>query len=400
MSGNLPLAGVRIIDFSQMGTGPYCTHLLTLLGAECIKIETAVRLDMYRRPHPVYGRLEPARIDQTTSGKLSIRLNLKHPGGVELAKRLVAIGDIVAENFRPGVMQRLGLGYETLRDIKPDIVMVSISAAGQTGADSKHAGYAPLFGAAGGLGMMTGFPDGPPVEVRHIMDYGAGLNAAAAVLCAFLRKRRTGQGIYVDVAAREVATSQIGDALIRQAVDGNTPTRAGNEMVGKAPHNVYQCVGIDAWISISIVNDAQWLGFIQATRLTEIENDPRYRTQEARWQNRTSLDEIVTEWTRHRDKSEMTTLLQAVGVPAFPSCTSADITSDAHLLARGAIQPMVSRDGEVRKMVGLPWIMEKSPVPKVGLTPSLGEHDSYVFGELLGLSDARINELVAEGAIQ
>ena len=187
-----PLRGVRVADFTLHAAGPFCAHMLALLGAECIKIETAGRLDIFRKPHPVYGRMGAATFDQVTSNKLSVQLNLKQPRGVELAKRLVAVSDIVAESFRPGVMDRLGLNYEALKAVKPDIVMVSVSASGQTGPERGYAGYAPLFGAAGGLGTLTGYEDGPPTEIRHVMDHSTGLTAAMAVLAAYLRKKRTG----------------------------------------------------------------------------------------------------------------------------------------------------------------------------------------------------------------
>ena len=222
-----PWRACGVLDFTLHAAGPFCTHLLTVLGAECIKIETAARPDIFRKPHPVYGRMESATFDQVNAGKKSIRLNLKHPRGVELARQLVALSDIVAESFRPGVMKRLGLDYESLKAIKPDLVMLSVSAAGQSGPDSRHAGYAPLFGAGGGLGHLTGYSDGPPVEVRHVMDHSTGLAATAGVLAACYRRKRTGQGQHVDVAASDVAMSFIGDALLEAAFKGVVPSRKG-----------------------------------------------------------------------------------------------------------------------------------------------------------------------------
>jgi crotonobetainyl-CoA:carnitine CoA-transferase CaiB-like acyl-CoA transferase len=260
-----PLDGVRIADFTLHAAGPFCTQILTVLGAECIKIETSGRLDIFRKPHPVYGRMEAATFDQVSAGKLSVRLNLKTPRGVELAKQLVGMSDVVAESFRPGVMQRLGLDYETLSALNPQIVMVSLSAAGQTGPDSRHAGYAPLFGASGGLGTLTGYEDGPPVEVRHVMDHSTGLAASNAVLAACFARKRTGRGQHVDVAAREVAMSFVGDALLEQAVTGRPQNRQGNDMFNRAPHNVYRCQGDDTWVSISVANDEQWHKLLRAT---------------------------------------------------------------------------------------------------------------------------------------
>ena len=198
-----PLKGVRIVDFTVHAAGPFCSHLLAMLGAECIKIESRKRLDVFRKPHPVYGRMEAAPFAQVAANKLSAQINLKDPRGIELAKRVVAISDIMCESFRPGVMDRLGLGYEALKKVREDIVMVSISANGQTGPDRGHSGYAPLFGASGGLGTFTGYADGPPVELRHVMDHSSGLHAAATTLAAYYRRKRTGRGSHVDLAARE-----------------------------------------------------------------------------------------------------------------------------------------------------------------------------------------------------
>src|ERR1700737_1556659 len=177
-----PLSGVRVADFTIHAAGPFCTQLLSQLGAECIKIESKTRPDAFRKPHAVYGRMTAATFDQVSVNKQSVRLNLKQPEAVVVSKRLVSICDVAAESFRAGVMKRLGLGFEELRAVKPDIILLSLSSCGQSGPDSHFAGYAPLFGAWGGLGWMTGYADGPPVEMRHVMDHPAGATAAAATL--------------------------------------------------------------------------------------------------------------------------------------------------------------------------------------------------------------------------
>jgi len=176
-----PLDGVRICDFTLHAAGPYGTQYLSLLGAECIKIESRMRLDIHRRPHPVYGRLEAAEFDQGNGNKLAIELNLRSAKGVALAKRLVALSEVVTENFRPGVIRRLGLDYEVLKPLRPGLVMASVSASGQTGPEWADPGYAPIFAAVGGLGHLTGYADGPPVELRNMMDNVTGLTMACAV---------------------------------------------------------------------------------------------------------------------------------------------------------------------------------------------------------------------------
>lgn len=389
-----PLHGVRIADFTLHAAGPFCAHMLSLLGAECIKIESAGRPDIFRKPHPVYGRMGAATFDQVASNKVSVQLNLKDARGAELAKRIVAVSDIVAESFRPGVMDRLGLNYEALKAVKPDIVMVSVSASGQTGPERGYAGYAPLFGAAGGLGTLTGYDDGPPTEIRHVMDHSTGLTAAMATLAAYLRKKRTGLGQHVDVAAREVASGFIGDALLQFAATGIAPRRMGNDAPQIAPHNVYPCAGDDAWVSIVVATDDEWRAFAKVLQRPEWLNDARFASAQARCTHRRELDREIGAWTRSRSREEVTRALQAAGVAAFPSYTAQDIVDDAHLNERGTIKTMHGPDGESRKVVGPPWRFSRTPAKLERWTPKLGEHNEYVFGELLGLQRKEIEELV------
>lgn len=394
-----PLHGVRVADFTLHAAGPFCAHILSLLGAQCIKIETAERPDIFRKPHPVYGRMGAATFDQVASNKLSVRLNLKQPRGVELAKRLVAVSDIVAESFRPGVMDRLGLSYEALKAVKRDIVMVSVSASGQTGPERGYAGYAPLFGAAGGLGTLTGYSDGPPTEIRHVMDHSSGLTAAMATLAAYLRKKRTGAGQHVDVAAREVACGFIGDALLQFAATGVAPRRTGNDAPQTAPHNVYPCTGDDQWVSIVASDDREWHALAKSAGHGEWLDDTRFASAAARWTHRRELDEAIGAWTRTCTREEVTRLLQGAGVPAFPSYTAADIAADPHLEARGTIVSMSGPDGESRKVVGPPWRFSRTPARLDRWTPALGEHNEYVFCDLLGIDREELATLVHDKVI-
>jgi len=396
---NKPLQGLRIADFTVHAAGPFSTHLLALLGAECIKVETSKRLDVFRKPHPVYGRMEAASFAQVAANKKSVQINLKEPRGVELAKRLVAVSDMMCESFRPGVMERLGLGYTALKAVKPDIVMLSVSACGQTGPERSYAGYAPLFGATGGLGTLTGYKDGPPVELRHVMDHSAGLNAATVALAALFRKKRTGLGLHVDLAAREVATSFIGDALLQFAATSTAPGRQGNDAANKAPHNVYPCAGKDSWVSIAVATDMEWRGLAGALGRPDWLTNPKYAEAGTRWQNRKDLDAEITAWTCDRKREDVARMLQAAGVAAFPSYTSQDIVDDPHLNQRGAIQSLNSPEGQSRKVVGPPWRFSRTPGSLDTWTPKLGEHNQYVFGDLLGLTRDEIDTLIREKVI-
>ncbi|PLK27004.1 CaiB/BaiF CoA-transferase family protein [Novosphingobium sp. TH158] len=368
-----PLSGIRIADFTVHNAGPFCTNLLSQLGAEVVKVESAMRPDAFRKPHPVYGREGPATFDQVASTKLSIRINLKKPEGIALAKRLVAVSDIAAESFRAGVLARLGLGYEALRQVKQDIILLSVSSCGQEGPDSHFAGYAPLFGAWGGLSDLTGFEDGPPVEMRHVMDHTVGMHSAVAVMAALHRRRATGQGAHVDVAAREVASALCGEALLLAAAGGK-PARMGNRAEGLEPHGVFPAQGEDRWISIAVRTDAE------RAALKGLTGD--------------LSDAAISAWTSAREANAAAAELQAAGIAAHVSWTTPEIAGDAHLQARGAIVEVAEPDGKKRAAVAVP--MRLSKAPEIGIhrgTPQLGEDEDYIYGELLGLSRAERNDL-------
>jgi crotonobetainyl-CoA:carnitine CoA-transferase CaiB-like acyl-CoA transferase len=380
-----PLDGIRIADFTVHNAGPFCTHMLSQLGAEVIKVESAMRPDAFRKPHPVYGRMGPATFDQVASTKLSVRINLKKTEGIALAKRLVAVSDVAAESFRAGVCERLGLGYAALKAARRDIVMLSVSSSGQTGPDSHFAGYAPLFGAWGALSDLTGYPDGPPVEMRHVMDHTVGMNAAVAVMAALQQRRATGQGAHVDVSAREVASSLLGEALLLAAA-GSPQHRIGNDHPRMAPHGVYPAAGEDRWLSIAVSDDAMWARLARAIGQDELASDPRFAGEAKRHAHRAELDPLLGAWTQRHSAAEGAELLQAAGVAAQASLDSDDIVHDYHLHAREAIREVAEPDGRLRAAVGVPMRLSKGS--EIGIhrgTPKLGEDEDFVFGELLGI---------------
>ena len=394
-----PLAGIMIADFTVHNAGPFCTHMLSQLGAEVIKVESSMRPDAFRKPHPVYGRMGPATFDQVASTKLSVRINLKKAEGIALAKRLVAISDVAAESFRPGVTERLGLGLDALRAVKRDIIVLAVSSSGQSGPDSHFAGYAPLFGAWGGLGELTGYADGPPVEMRHVMDHTVGMNSAVAVMAALHRRRATGEGGLVDVSAREVASSLLGEALLLAAA-GMEPGRTGNDHPRMAPHGVYPAAGDDRWVSIAVASDAEWRALAGLIGRGELADDARFAQQAARWANRAELEPLVARWTRAREANAAAAALQASGIAAHASWTTPEIAGDAHLRERGAIVDVAEPDGTMRAAVGVPMRMSRGG--GIGIergTPALGQDEDYVYGELLGLSRTERDGLEAAEAI-
>jgi crotonobetainyl-CoA:carnitine CoA-transferase CaiB-like acyl-CoA transferase len=388
-----PLAGIRIADFTIHAAGPFCTQLLGQLGAECIKIESKTRLDAFRKPHAVYGRMSAATFDQVSVNKLSVRLNLKQPEAVALAKRLVSISDVAAESFRAGVMTRLGLGFDDLLAVKPDIILLSLSSCGQSGPDSHFAGYAPLFGAWGGLGWMTGYADGPPVEMRHVMDHSAGIHAAVATVAALHQRRRTGKAQHIDLAAREVASAMIGDVLV-QASRGLTPVRPGNRHLSMAPHGVYPTQQPDRWLTLAVRNDDEWGALVRELDRPAASSDPRFATAQARLRHRDELDALLTEWLAACNAEAIAERLQRAGVCAHVSWSMLDIARDPHLRARGATTEVSAPDIPPRLAVGAPARFSKThDVGIRRLTPALGQDEDYVFGELLGLTSAQRADL-------
>jgi crotonobetainyl-CoA:carnitine CoA-transferase CaiB-like acyl-CoA transferase len=393
VSPDAPLRGVRIADFTIHAAGPFGTQLLAQLGAECIKIESKTRLDAFRKPHAVYGRMTAATFDQVSVNKLSVRLNLKQPEAVQLAKRLVSISDVTAESFRAGVMQRLGLGFEQLRAVKSDLILLSLSSCGQSGPDSHFAGYAPLFGAWGGLGWLTGYADGPPVEMRHVMDHSAGAHAAAATIAALVQRRDTGKAQHIDLAAREVASAMIGDALL-QASLGITPVRTGNRHLSFAPHGVYPTQQPDRWLTLAVRNDSEWQTLAGVLGHREAASDPRFATAAGRLRWGDELDLLVTRWLADCNADATAERLQAAGVCAHVSWNTQDIACDAHLRTRGATIQVSGPDIPPRQAVGAPARFSRTSAVGISrLTPALGQDEEYVFGELLGLSSAQRAEL-------
>ena len=387
-----PLSGIRVADFSVHAAGPFAGLMLAELGAQVIKIESSARLDITRRPHAMYGK-PPSSFEQINANKMSACLNLKEPRAVELALELVRVSDVVLENFRPGVFDRLGIGYQSLRQVKPDVILVSLSSNGQSGPERNYAGYAPMFAALGGLGHLTGYPDGPPVELRHGMDHTGGMLLAFTAVAALCAKRRTELGQHVDVSVRDMGSAFIGQALLDYAMNGRETLRQGNRDDSAAPQGVYRCLGDDAWVSISVGSQDQWSGMVDAMGRPDWAQGDRFGDGFRRWKHHDELDAHIEEWTAESTPGEITEQLQAHGVPSFPSLSPDQLMTDPHLLARGAF-PTVSHPekGEQRAVVP-PWRFSGTPARIDQWTPDLGEHNVEVFHGILGLPKNEIEDL-------
>lgn len=396
------LDGLRVLDFTWAWAGPYGTTLLALAGAEVLKLESRARLDMIRRSQQRKpdGEVLRSSFDHINLNKRSLTLNLSHPKGVALARELARVCDLVTENYRPGVMEKMGLGYRELRALKPDLMMVSISTRGATGPERRYGGYATVFASLSGLSHMTGYPDGPPTQFRNSMDICSGYTLAIAALGAIYAWRRTGRGQHVDTSASEAAISLIGDSVLAKAMGCNTGGRRNNDDAIMAPHNCYPCQGEDRWVSIAVSTEEEWRALCSAMGNPAWTREERFADTGRRWLNRAELDRHVAAWTRGQIVPHVAETLQKAGVAAFPAVNGEDVIGDPHLVAREKFHrgPNPDREGDLAIM-NPPWRHSATPTTLKRAGMPLGEDNSYVFGELLALSAKEQERLQAERVI-
>ena len=391
------LSGIRITDFAWVAAGAFCALLARYLGAEVIKVESRQRLDVNRlvqpqdKPFDVNGS---ALFNEMNLGKRSVTLNLSKPQGIELARKLISVSDIVIENFRPGVMKKLGLNYPSIAAFKPDIIMVSYSLSGQLGPEAGYLGYAPIAGSLSGLSHLSGYtgPEDLPSPVGGEFDLVTGAAALIPVIAALYYRQETGKGQYIDFSAREAGTSLIGETVLDFDMNSRDQGRCANRDDSMAPHNCYRCKGADQWISIAITTDAEWKRFCQATGHLEWLEDQRFCDGYRRWMHQEEIDVLIEEWTKDRTDYEVMDLLQKAGVAAIPSFDAGQLSTDPHLKQRGIFQriehPVI---GSV-DVLGVPWKISGTR-PIMPRAPLMGEDNEYVFRELLGITDDEIKRL-------
>jgi benzylsuccinate CoA-transferase BbsF subunit len=408
------LAGYRILDFGTAFASPMAAHLLADMGAEVIKIESHTRLDGLRLGRPIVGediaggdRGEWPEYQPVFHGlnrsKLGITVNIKHPEGVELLKRLVRLSDVVINNFSPGVMDRAGLGYDVLRAAKPDLIYVSLPAAGESGPLRDIVTYAPVIAALAGISGLVGYSSAREDFVGTLQvafcDAVGALHAVVAILSALRHRLATGEGQAIEVAQWEAAVSMLGEGLLDYVMNGRVLSPVGNTHPTMVPHNNYRCAGDDAWVAIAVRSDDDWGAFCQATGHPEWADDARYVDAYRRRQHRTELDALITTWTSQRTPYEIMEILQAAGVAAMPVMNLEDQFRDPHLRAREIHLESEHPKVGLEFLHGIPWRLSETPGRISRPAPLLGEHNQYVFGDLLGLPGAEIQRLAEAGAI-
>jgi benzylsuccinate CoA-transferase BbsF subunit len=372
-----------------------------MLGAEVVKIESRARLDHARVHSLAAGSVSPGPdespfFNDLNLGKLSIALDLRKEEARDIARRLVARSDVVTQNMRPGVLDRLGLGYEDLQRVKPDIIMLSSSAVGATGPEGSYAGYAPTFACMSGAVEITGYPDQPPSPLSGAVDLRVGTTAAFAVLAALHHRQQSGAGQHIDLSSTEVMSSMIGEAFLGYSTCGRLPRRSGNRDRLMAPHNCYRCSGEEQWVSIAVASEAEWSALRSVITDPELE-DESFAGPVGRFEQQDRLDAIIERWTRVRDPGEVTEVLQRAGVAAMVVHTGISIGKDPHVRQRGVFETVAHpRLGE-REVVRPPWRLEGVQVRRSA--PLLGEHTHHVLSEILGLSSEEIDRLEEAGVL-
>jgi benzylsuccinate CoA-transferase BbsF subunit len=401
--GKLPLEGIRVCDFGWVVVGPVVSQMLAVMGAEVIKIESSVHTDINRRIGPfldgVEGIERSGNFHRVNLSKRSCSLDLTKPKGMELAKEIVRISDIVLSNFRYGVMERFGLGYDILKELKSDLILVSSSGMGNSGSSRDFVCYNEEAYAYAGLGYLTGYEDKEPgLIVGDFGDYLTGTLETMAILSALHYRSRTGKGQVIEVSMTEAIATQVPEAIMDYSMNQRVRGRIGNHMEFMAPHNCYPCQGKDKWIAIAVANDEEWRNFCKAVGRQEWAEDNRFNDQFSRWQNQAELDRLIMGWTRNHSANEVMEILQSAGVAAGPSLSIEQVVNDPHLNQRGFFVAPDHPEVGQRVLEGMPW---KSNIyePVFKPAPLLGQDNFYVFHDLLGMSDEDVARLVGEEII-
>ena len=404
-----PLDGYRVLDFGWVLAGAVPGMILSDMGAEVIKVETRQRMDYMRLGRPIVGDdPDPEQnpmFHNVNRGKRSITLNTTKPEAVELARRLAARCDVVIENFSPGVMQRLGLDYDTLSRNNPGLVMASITSNGQTGPLRDLRAYAPSIGALSGLDSTMGYEgedgqSGRPLGLKHAYaDLCGALHAVFAITSALYQRRRTGRGRYIDLSMLRATVSTMGAGLMEYELTGRVPRPRGNYDPVMAPYGNYPCAGEDEWVSIAVRTEEEWRGLVDAMGTPGWAVEPDFSSRYERLNHRRELDIRVSEWTHERTSWEIAELLQSHGVAAFPVLDAEGRLFNAHFRERGLYSDIEHPSLGVEPVFNLMWQLSRTPPRIRRHAPLLGEHNREVFDGLLGLEESEISRLEEEQVI-
>jgi benzylsuccinate CoA-transferase BbsF subunit len=396
----LPLEGIRIIDFTAVWAGPFATRILADFGAEVIKLESIQHYDFVRTAVPPKGERgdEPYNrggyFHQFNRNKIGLTLNLEDPRGKELFKELVKISDLVFENHAPRVMKNLELDYPVLKEVKPDIIMVSMSGYGQTGPYRNYPGYGNgLDGFSGAYSLLT-YGDGIPIPATTpLADPCGALHAAFAGLVALHYRHETGRGQFIDLSQYETLGCIMEEAYLPYTMNGHEPKQLGNKHAFMVPHGYYRCRGDDVWLGIGVRTDLEWQSFCRVIGNPGWTQEERFSTAFERYKNQEDLDRLIEAWTTEQDGYKAMQLLQEAGVAAGIALSGPEILREPHLKARDFFWNINCPDAGSFPFVGCQIKLSETPGNYRLPPPRLGEHNEYVLGKLLGLSSMEMADL-------
>ncbi len=406
----MPLEEIRVLDFSHVWAGPFCARLLGDFGAEVIKIESVSRYDPERGPAKVvpgarwriYPENDPGerpynragRFNAYNRNKLGLTLDLRSEDGRALVHELIAVSDVVVENFSVGVMERLGLSYEACRSLRPDIVYISLPGFGSNGPEKGYVAYGLTQEAMSGLSGITGYPGELPIDTGVFYgDPTGGLFGAAAVTTALWHRRMTGEGQRIDLSQREAFATILPELVFEYTMNGRVMSSVGNRHPQFAPHGCYRCKGEDAWVVITVTADEQFRALCEIMGDPSLAADPRFADMASRKRNEDALDAIITRWTEQRAPYEVMRLLHEARVPAGAVLTNQQLVEDPHFQARGYFEEVTGKFTGTYPQIGMPWKLPDTPARVRLAAPGLGEHNDYVLGEVLGMHPSELGRL-------
>ena len=399
-NGPRPLGGVRVVEMGSLLAGPFCGQLLADFGAEVIKVEPPGKGD----PMRLWGRhLKEGRTlwwPIIARNKKSVTLNLREEQGQELARRLIASADVVVENFRPGTLERWGLGYEDMSDVNPGLVMVRVSGYGQTGPYRDQAGFGSIGEAMGGIRHVTGFPDRPPPRVGISLgdSLAATFGALGAVTALYNREANGGRGQIVDVAIYEAVLALMESTIPEYALAGHVRGRTGAILPFVAPSNTYPTKEGD-YIVIGANADTVFGRFSRAVGRPEWAESDQYATHHARGENQEELDDMISEWTGQRTVEEVLEAMKGAGVPAGKLFTAEDMLSDEQYAARGNVVEVEDPDIGPFPMQNVVPRLTETPGEIRWTGPKLGQHNDEIYGEVLGMGEEDLDAMRERGII-
>lgn len=408
-----PLANIRVIELTTAWAGPMAGRVLAFLGAESIHVEAPNRVNSWRlnkdKPNPInFPDHKPGArwydrsflFNSQNINKLSCILNLKTEEGRATLRDLVSVADVLICNFRPGTLRKLGVDYQSLAAIKPDIIVAELPAFGAAGPMSKHAALGPTMEMAAGMSAMIGYPGGhPEVTGPSYLDPIGGFNGAAAILVALLHRQRTGQGQYVEVGQVEAAMHLIGAEILKAAETGQDPLPNGNRVPDASPHDAFPARGDDQWIAIAATSEEQWQALCREMERADLVTDPRFVSLAKRHDNEDELTALIGAWTQRHDKHELAGRLQRAGVAAAPVQTPKDVAEDPYLHHRGFFTELDHPDVGLHRHPGLPIHLSLTPGGQVRSAPTFGGHNRHVLETILHLPPEEVLRLESSGAM-